>query len=146
MSEQHETLTKLLTRVIDSADGYEQAASSAKSGVLKGVFEERAKMRRGFASELRTELKKLGKDADDDGSLLAAAHRVFLDLKTLVGGNDNERALEEVERGESDLIEHYEQALKDLPMHGTSRTIVQEQLACVRRDLASAKRLEQAAD
>lgn len=146
MTSHTEALTDLLTRVIDSADGYEQAADSCESGALKDIFSERAKMRRGFAAQIRAELERHGEDVDDDGSLLAAAHRVFLDLKTKVSGDDNEKALEEVERGESVLVDQYEETLRDLDAGSPINGILTEQLSCVRKDLNSARKLEEAID
>lgn len=146
MTSYNEALTALLTRVVDSADGYEQAADSCDSGVLKGIFTERAKMRRGFASEIRRELEKLGEDVDDDGSLLASAHRVFLDLKTKVSGDDNEQALEEVERGETALVKQYEETLDETASNTAFHEVLRKQLSCVREDLNSARKLEEALD
>lgn len=146
MTSHAEALTQLLTRIIDSADGYEQAAKSSQSGALKSVFSERARMRHGFAAEIRKELENLGEKVDDDGSLLASAHRVFLDLKTRLSGDDNERALEEVERGESVLVKQYEETLEDVSPESAVGSTLRKQLSCVLEDLNSARKLEESVD
>ncbi len=141
----NQTLSKLLTRIVDSADGYEQSAESGKSGALKNVFSKRARMRREFAAELRGKLEQQGIKADDDGSLLASAHRVFLDLKSTVMSDDNEKVLAEIERGETALIEQYEEALGETAPGSELAATLSKQLSCVREDLRTARELEDAA-
>ena len=48
----------------------------------------------------------------DDGSILAAGHRMFLNLKNAVTGSDDD-VVNEVESGESFLKSKYEAALKE---------------------------------
>ena len=55
---------------------------------------------------------RLGGKPEDDGTLLAGAHRVFLDLKSKFSSNDRKAAIEEVERGEDHIKAKYEDALK----------------------------------
>lgn len=143
MAETNEALTDVLTGVVDSVRGYEDAAEAAGSGALKNIFNERAKMRRRFAGELRNELKRHGAAADDDGSLLATAHRAFMDLKA-AAGDSGERVLEEVERGEQRLVAQYEESLGAVAPDGSAHHLLQEQLKYVRHDLQSAKELHDA--
>jgi uncharacterized protein (TIGR02284 family) len=145
MAQTSEALTDILTGVVDSADGYEAAAKAAGSGALKSILDERAKMRRRFAGELRNELKRHGAAPDDDGSLLATAHRAFMDIKAAVG-DSRERVLEEVERGEQHLVAQYEQGLGTVAPEGSAHHLLQEQLKCVRQDLQSARKLHDAVD
>ncbi len=140
-NDEAKVLTKLLTRIVDSAKGYEDAGEDAKGGQLAELFSRRAATRRQFAAEIRAEITRLGEDADDDGSLLAAAHRLFMDLKAKFS-DSNEAVLEEVERGESALVEQYEETLDDLPVQAFSRGVVSRQLAEVRKDLATARAME----
>jgi len=56
-------------------------------------------------------VRSLGAAPEDDGTVLAAAHRAFLNLKNAVAGDD-ETVVKEVERGEDHIKEKFEAALK----------------------------------
>ena len=104
-------LTNLHTRLIDSADGYAQALDSVESHTHAEIFREMKTRRERNAAELRTYLADRGVSLDDDGSILAAAHRAFLQLKSTLG-SDDAAVLEEVIRGEETLLEAYNDAIE----------------------------------
>lgn len=106
------TLNSLIETTIDSADGYEQAAASEKAGDLAQTFRQFASERRSIVAELRTHVVRLGGTPEDDGTLLAAAHRQFLKIRTAFD-NDTRAAVNEVERGEDVIKAKYEWALKE---------------------------------
>ena len=54
-----------------------------------------------------------GKDAEDDGSVMAAMHRIWLDVRALFSDGDSYSILAEAERGEDEIKEAYEEVLKD---------------------------------
>jgi uncharacterized protein (TIGR02284 family) len=133
-------LKNVLTRVVDSADGYENAAQSADSGNFAVMFRERAQERRGFASEIRNHLQSVGENVEEDGSLLASAHRSFTDIRDAVtGGRDDGAILKEVERGESKLLNDYESALKDLSATDPAYTLLSRQRQSVAQAVNSVK-------
>lgn len=134
-------LKNVLTRVVDSADGYESAAETAKNGSFAVMFRERAQERRGFATEIRNHLQTVGESADDDGSILAAAHRAFTDIREAVtNGRDDEAVLNEVARGEKTLLNEYESALRDIPQNDPAYDLLSRQ----RQSVAQAKSSVQA--
>jgi len=105
-------LNELITTTLDSADGYSEAAKDADNPTFKNLFSQWAKNRRDVATELQAQVRTLGGDPQDDGSILGAAHRTFLNLRDSIGKGDK-GIVEEVERGE-DFIKHkYEEALDD---------------------------------
>lgn len=128
MAEQREndvnTLNSLIETTLDSADGYERAAKDATDASLKQLFTRRGGERRQAVRELQTQVRALGGEPEDDGTILAAAHRVFLDIKKLVG-NDNKRVVEEVERGEDHIKAKFEDALKETDLSATTRQVIQ---------------------
>ena len=105
------TLNSLIETTIDSADGYEQAAAAEKAGDLAQTFRQFASERRSVVAELRSHVVRLGGTPEDDGSLLAAAHRQFLNLRSAFD-SDTRTAINEVERGEDYIKNKYEVALK----------------------------------
>jgi uncharacterized protein (TIGR02284 family) len=104
-------LNSLIETTIDSADGYEQAASTAPDEQLAQLFRRFASERRSVVADLRSHVVRLGGTPEDDGSLLAGAHRMFLNLRSAFD-SDTRTAVNEVERGEDFIKEKYEQALK----------------------------------
>ena len=106
-------LKTLYTRLIDSRDGYEQAIERSDSEAHKSLFRDLHERRTRNASQVRTYIAQQGEEMDDDGSLLAAAHRTFLSLKDSVTGAGDEAVLEEVIRGEETLLSAYDEAIGD---------------------------------
>lgn len=105
------TLNSLIETTIDSADGYEQAAAHDKADDLSQTFRQFAAERRSIVADLRGHVVRLGGTPEDDGSLLAAAHRQFLNLRSMFD-SDRRTAINEVERGEDFIKAKYETALK----------------------------------
>ncbi|MCC2645826.1 MAG: aldehyde dehydrogenase, partial [Burkholderiales bacterium] len=48
------------------------------------------------------------------GTVAGAAHRVFVDLKSLITGKDEVSILKEVERGEKHLLEVYKDTMNEI--------------------------------
>jgi uncharacterized protein (TIGR02284 family) len=110
-----EVLNDLIATTLDSADGYREAAEEAKSPHFKSLFERRATLRRQLSADLKIEVCNLGGKPEDDGTILAAAHRMFLSLKSSLA-DDDRSVVEEVERGEDRIKAKFEAALnKNLP-------------------------------
>ena len=122
-------LNSLIETTIDSADGYEQAAETADDAELAQTFREFATERRRIVGDLRAQVVQLGGEPEDDGTVLAGAHRVFLSLKS-VFGSSRKRVIEEVERGEDHIKEKYDDALARLT--GPCRTVVEHAYKSVR--------------
>jgi uncharacterized protein (TIGR02284 family) len=119
-------LNDLITTTIDSADGFERSADNVKGTELERMFSEFARERRQivgrFQQHVRSELRG---DAADDGSMTAAMHRRFEDLRTAFGGGDK-AVIEEVERGEDHIKAKYQAALKDEKLDGECRALIAE--------------------
>jgi len=119
-------LNTLTATLIDSVKGFEDAASNIEgSSNLQQQFRERASERNTAVEELRAEVRRLGGNAEDDGSFLGATHQRFLDLKAAVTGRDEQAVINEVERGEDYLKEKFETALASDSLSGESRTVVE---------------------
>lgn len=107
-----DVLNTLIETTLDSADGYSQAATKAKQSAYKDVFIRWADDRRQVVTQLQGQVRRLGGTPEDDGSVLAAGHRMFLKLRDSVTGSD-ESVIDEVERGEDFIKAKYEAALED---------------------------------
>ncbi|MEM7643999.1 MAG: PA2169 family four-helix-bundle protein [Pseudomonadota bacterium] len=111
MADRFDALKTLLTRLIDSREGYRKAVDGTESAHVKDIFTEFMARRDRSASEIRGYLRQEGHSADDDGSILASAHRNFMALRDLASSADEAAILLEVVRGEKTLLDAYDVAI-----------------------------------
>jgi uncharacterized protein (TIGR02284 family) len=126
------TLNGLIATTIDSADGYTEAAKDSQNSRFTALFTSRASERRAIATRLQQHVTTLGGNAEDDGTLLAGAHRVFLNLKSLVTGNDDKAIINEVEAGEDHIKAKFEDALEDTKLSPTVRDLIETSYVSVK--------------
>jgi uncharacterized protein (TIGR02284 family) len=126
------TLNTLTTTLIDSINGYRDAASNAESTRFQELFRKLADERSQAVETLRAAVTRLGGNAEDDGSFLGKTHQRFLDLKAAVTGRDDKAIIDEVERGEDYLKEKFETALNDTAVSPETRTAIQTAYQSVR--------------
>jgi uncharacterized protein (TIGR02284 family) len=122
----HDTavLNGLIETTLDSVDGYRRAAEEATGGRFASEFLSRAAERAQVVVMLREEIRRLGGTPEEDGSILAAAHRAFLTLRDRVTGSDDHAVIAEVDRGESYLNAKWEAALKDDSLSPETRAVI----------------------
>ena len=106
-------LNTLIETTIDSAEGYGEAAKDAENTRYAAVFQQRAAERRQVAQRLQQQVRSLGGTPEDDGTILAKAHRMFVELRAKMSSKDDTAIVDEVERGEDHIKAKYEDALKD---------------------------------
>ena len=126
------TLNSLIETTLDSADGYAEAAKIATSDSLVTLFRDRSQERRDVASNLQQGVRRLGGEPEDDGTVLAAAHRMFANLRTSLTSNDNKAVVEEVERGEDHIKAKFEDAMKDTDLSAHTKGIIADVYTSVR--------------
>lgn len=105
------TLETLTSTLIDSVNGYRDAAADAEGHQFQQLFREMADERSQIAEDLRSEIRRLGGNPPDDGSFLGKTHQRFMDLKAAITGRDDKAIINEVERGEDYLKDKFETAL-----------------------------------
>jgi uncharacterized protein (TIGR02284 family) len=118
-------LNSLIETTIDSVDGYRRSAQEATNSRFSAEFLERSNEREQVVSQLRDRVRQLGGNPEDDGSVLAAAHRAFLTLRDRVTGSDDKAVIAEVDHGESYLNGKWETALRDDRLSVETRSIIQ---------------------
>lgn len=133
-------LNSLIKTTLDSRKGFRDASEDASSSRFAELFAEFAAERGAVASRLQQEVRRLGGEPEDDSSLIAAAHRAFMDLKAAIAGRNDKAVIEEVERGEDYIKAKYEAALKDSDLSPSTLQVITEAYASVRagHDRASA--------
>jgi len=125
-------LNSLIETTLDSADGYRRSAEEATNHRFSSEFRDRANERQQVVSRLQEEVRRLGGTPEDDGSVLAAAHRAFLSIRDRLTGSDDKSVLAEVDRGESYLDEKWQAALKDDQLSAETRTAISQLYDSVR--------------
>ena len=126
------TLNTLTATLIDSVEGYRDAAQNTESGRFQELFRQMSNDRSTCVEDLRAEVRRLGGDAEDDQSPMGSLHQRGLDLKAAITGRDDKAIINEVERGEDYLKEKFETALDSDALTGESRAVVERAYQSVR--------------
>lgn len=126
------TLNNLIETCKDGQNGFQEAAEGVQDSSLKTVFYEYSQQRSKFAGELQTLVRELGGDPENSGSVAAALHRGWINIKSVVTGKDDQAILNECERGEDIAKKAYLDALgTNLPANVAS--VVQQQSDAVQQ-------------
>jgi uncharacterized protein (TIGR02284 family) len=125
-------LDDLITTTIDSINGFENSAGDAPDGRFTPFFREMARDRREVVTQLQAHSRSLGGTPTEQGSVAAALHRRWEDLRAALGGGDK-AVIQEVERGEDYLKEEYERAINDTNVSDETRAIIRRCYESVRR-------------
>lgn len=136
------TLNSLIATVIDSVDGYTESAKDVDSPRFKEMFLARAHERREVVERLRADVSRLGGNPEDDGTILAAGHRAFVNLKSAVSSSDDKAVVAEVERGEDHLKAKFEEALQDGDISPAARETIQSVWSSVKEGHDEMSRLK----
>jgi uncharacterized protein (TIGR02284 family) len=125
------TLNDLIETSKDGEKGLALAARATQEPELNEVFRQGEQSYRDAVAELQDQVRQLGGDATEFGSMKAAAHRGWISLKTAMSSRDDMAILEECERGEDYAKARYGAALNvDLPE--SVRSVVERQYAGVK--------------
>ncbi|MFJ4053323.1 PA2169 family four-helix-bundle protein [Pseudomonas sp. NPDC089743] len=143
-------LNDLIEYSKDGEKGFRTSADDVKNPELKSFFAQRAGECGNAASELQSEVRRLGGDPETSTSISGDLHRGWVNLKSMVTGKDDEAVLNEVERGEDHALKAYKEAREKLVKLGRSATdqsymLVEKQLQGVQRNHDQVKALRNAA-
>ncbi len=119
-------LNDLIETCKDAEQGFRDAADAVARQDLRELFNEYARQRSQFASELQNQVIRLGGDPEKTGSVSGSFHRGWINLKAAITGKDEHAILSEAERGEDAAVKNYQEALaQDLP--DDLRSVVEKQ-------------------
>ncbi len=132
--QEHEAaqLNHLARIAIDAHELYHEAAEEANNEALRAELTKLATTRQTFVQDLQARVAVLGEDPAERGEALGSFHRTFAELRGQVQ-DDSLTAAAEVYRGESYMIDEWNEALEQ-PMSAESRAIVVAQLNTVEAD------------
>ena len=126
------TLNNLIETCKDGELGFKTAAEGLKSADIKQKFLDYSRQRAEMVRDLQAEVRRLGGDPEKSGSVSGSLHRGWLDIKSVITGQDDHAIVAEAERGEDVAKTVYENALKE-PLPSTVLAIVQQQAIKVRQ-------------
>lgn len=142
-SKQISTLNNLITTLYDGENGYKEAAEEVDSVTLATRFRQLAQQRYNFGHEIKPIITGFGGEVDKGGSAAASIHRVWMDLKSAVSGNDEEAILNECIRGEESAVKTYAEALEDDTLTGAAREVVSRQMDKITSSIADLRKMAQ---
>lgn len=116
-------LNGLVEGLIDSADGYHEAAAETPDGAYRAWFEARAVERRRLAEEFKAEVRQRGGAPEEDASILAKAQRAFRDVKHALLRSEVSM-IDTVESGEDQLKARFDRALADQALSATTKEAI----------------------
>jgi uncharacterized protein (TIGR02284 family) len=110
-------------------------------------MKDRAEQRGGFAHELKSEILQYGELPEEDGSVKGDIHRAWMNLKSAISSNEDEKLLEEVERGEKASLEEYNEILydKEIVLAPSTEALLKRQRDAIKSSLTVANIHEQLA-
>ena len=124
----------LMETLEDGREGYNKAAEElAGSGRADYAAEFRriADERSAFYTELEQLAAAYGDDIEDDGSVAATLHRVWMSVRETLAFDDVEAVLKTAEQGEEHAVSEYKKAL-DADISAGLRTVVERQYGAVK--------------
>ena len=137
------TLNNLIETCKDGEEGFRTAADGVKNSDLRTLFLTYSQQRAQFAAELQNEVRHLGGDPEERGSVAASLHRGWINIKSAVTGEDEGAVISECERGEDSAVRNYQSALnEDLPAN--IRSTVERQYTQVKEAHDRVRALERA--
>ena len=139
-----DAINDLITVNYDGERGYKEAAEDVTDARLKAWFKEYAQQRYDFGHELKAELSQLGGTPDKGTSVAADLHRIWIDLKSAVAGNDEAAVIDECIRGEENAIERYDKVLQHDSLPASARTVVARQRNQIQAALGKIQDLKKA--
>lgn len=124
-------LNELIETCRDGQEGFRVAAEGVKNAELRESFHGYALQRAAFVGALQDEVRRLGGEPEQTGSLVATLHRGWMGLRAALEGGDDRAVVAECERGEGVALESYRAAL-DTDMPADVRAMVERQFAELR--------------
>jgi uncharacterized protein (TIGR02284 family) len=138
-------LNDLLTRTYDAEKGYKLAQDKIDNPSIKKFLNERVQQRYNFGHELKDEISNFGQLPEKGGSIKGDLHRTWMNLTATLSGNETERILEEVERGEKASLEEYNDILNDsdVVLPPSTENLLMKQRNAIESALNVSKRYEE---
>lgn len=121
-------LINLVAIANDGKAGYESASEATKTIELQGTFLKYSAQRAGYAMELKEHIELHGgKSENEDGGVLGALHRTWIDIKQALSNQEDVAILAAIETAEKSAIAKYDLYIKDYDQHQDHLVLLQRQ-------------------
>jgi uncharacterized protein (TIGR02284 family) len=121
-------LKELLAIVNDGKEGFETSSEATDKIELKGLFLRFSAQRALYASELKEHIEKHGGSADNEnGGLLGAIHRTWIDIKQAMSSKEDKAILTAVINGEKYALDKYNRLIADYEDHADHIQLLRSQ-------------------
>ncbi len=138
-------LNELIDVCKDGEAGFREAAQGVDNSNLKTLFNKYSSQRGEFARELQNQVVMLGELPEQTGTVRAALHRGWINIKQAVTGKNSKAIIDECEAGEDIAKGTYERVLNDNTLPSHLRTVVERQYTQVKAAHDSVRDLKQQA-
>jgi uncharacterized protein (TIGR02284 family) len=122
-------LQEVLTRYVDSRDGYLQASKLVPQEALAKSFELIAQRRDLIASKVAELIEGQGYQPDEDGSPEASVHRWWLRVRDKMTDQEADAILAECVRGETELVRTLNAALDKHELLPEHRQLIEDMIS-----------------
>lgn len=130
-------LKGLVNIINDGKEGYESAAEATDNAGLKALFTKYSAQRTAYAQELKNHIATHGGNStNEEGGLLGALHRTWIDIKQSLSSKEDAAILDAVTTGEKAAIEKYDAALENYAEHADHIELLRKQRAGIAEALA----------
>jgi uncharacterized protein (TIGR02284 family) len=136
------TLNQLVQTCKDGEHGFLTAAQAVEDPNLRRLFESYSQQRAEFAAELQVEVERGAEEPEGEGHAVAALHRGWMNLKSVVTGKGEGAIIAECERGEDFAVQAYERALR-APLSADLKGMVERQFLKIKEAHDQVRSLEQ---
>lgn len=118
-------LNIILKKNQDTILDYEKALGEVKALHIRLFFQDQITERKHFATNIKIEIKNLGGEPLEQGSVEGAIHRNWVDVNATLIGKDEKAIINECIRGEKAACEEYEEILaKEIPKVSNIRELL----------------------
>lgn len=120
---------KGLVKIInDGKEGYESAAETSDNAELKTLFYGFSIERATYAADLKSHISIHGGESEnEEGDILGALHRTWVDVKQAFTTHQSHAILEAITTGEKVAIERYDEVLADYTDHADHYNLLKNQ-------------------
>ncbi|MBE9465480.1 PA2169 family four-helix-bundle protein [Dyadobacter subterraneus] len=130
-------LKGLVNILNDGKEGYESAAETTDNPELKALFAKYSAQRAVYAQELKSHIATHGGEStNEEGGVLGALHRTWIDIKQALSSKEDTAILEAVSTGEKAALEKFDTALGDYEEHADHIELLRKQRAGIAEALA----------
>jgi uncharacterized protein (TIGR02284 family) len=136
-----DSLKALHTALVDTRNGYEEAAKDAETPALKTLFTEMVALKQRDHSDLHDSLRKLGEQPDESGSFMSTVHKTVIGVRAAITGLRS-NAVSSFVMGEEQIVDEYDRALKECASNPAIAATLTRQKETLLKKIAQMKRME----